>query len=103
MAVLTQFILTSAQSDAVQAFNNYDEGIVIEPFPVTAASPGSGLNLNENATGYGAGDPVALTGKYVAPSAILNDPQYQLYAPGMVAYLADKPFALLDDAQIYAH
>lgn len=98
MATQNYFILTSTQRTAAMAFN--DPAASIDPRAVEAASPGSGINLNENATGLEAGDPVTLSGKFVAPVRIVNDPAYLTNVPDMVAYLLDLPWALVEDETI---
>lgn len=100
MAVQNYYVLTAAQRTAAMAFNN--ENVAVDPRAVDGAAPGVGLNLNDHATGYAPGAAVTLTGNYLAPSAILNDPQYRTYAPDMVAYLADKPWCALEDATVFA-
>lgn len=99
MATQNYFIFTSAQRTAAMAFNDPDASI--DPVAVNTASPGSGINLNENADGIDAGDPVALTGKFVAPVRIVNDPAYIANVPGMITYLLDLPFALLENETIF--
>jgi hypothetical protein len=100
MAIQNYFVLTSAQRTAAMTHNTDD--VAVDPRAIDGASPGVGLNLNDNATGYAPGASVALTGNYVTPSAVLNDPQYQQYAPDLVAYLADKPWCALEDQTIFA-
>jgi hypothetical protein len=94
------FVLTSAQRDAVMAFNTTD--YQIDPRAVDAASPGVGLNLNAGADGFAAGAALALVGNYVAPYRIVNDPQYIASIPAMVTYLNQRPSALLDSDAIFA-
>lgn len=100
MSVLNMFILTAAQRTAAMAFNNDD--VAIDPRAVDNASPGVGLNLNPAATGIAAGAAVALVGKFVAPKRIVDDQQYVIYAPDLIAYLLDKPWATLDSDTIFA-
>jgi hypothetical protein len=100
MAAQNWFILTPDQNTAVMAFNTTDYQIA--PRAVDAASPGVGINLNPNATGYAAGAPVTLVGNYVAPYRIVNDPAYIAAVPGMIAYLNALPSALLDSDAIFA-
>jgi hypothetical protein len=100
MSVQNYFVLTSAQRTAAMTHNTDD--VAVDPRAIDAAAPGQGLNLNDNAAGLAVGAAVALTNHYVTPSAILNDPQYARYAPGLVAYLADKPWCALEDQTIFA-
>jgi hypothetical protein len=94
------FILTAAQRDAAVAFNNDD--VAIDPRAVDNSSPGVGLNLNDNATDYDPGEPVTLAGTFVAPKRIVDDPEYQTYAPGLIALLIGLPFAALESETIFA-
>lgn len=100
MGVFNHLVLTGAQRTAAMALNNGD--IDVDPRAVDGASPGQGLNLNDQASGYAVGAAVTLAGNYVCPSAILSDPQALRYNPDLVAYLQDKPFAALDTDQIFA-
>lgn len=100
MSIQNYFILTSAQRAAAMAFNNED--VAIDPRAVDNASPGVGLNLNPNATGVAAGAAVALTGKFVAPKRIVDDGEYQTYAPGLTTLLLTLPFAALESETVFA-
>lgn len=100
MPVENNFVLTSSQRSAAMAFNGDD--VAINPIAVNNTSPGIGINLNDNASEYDAGEVVPLAGKYVAPKRIIDDPEYQTYAPGMVAYLLDLPFCMLESETIFA-
>lgn len=93
------FVLTSSQRTAVMAFNG--EEVAIDPRAIDSATPGSGINTNQDADGFGVGDAVALTGKFVAPVRIVNDPDYLSLAPAMVAYLLDVPSSALEDETIF--
>lgn len=100
MGMQNFFVLTEAQKATAEAFNGDDVAIV--PRAVDNASPGVGLNLNDNAAGYGPGDAVTLTGTYVAPKRIVDDPEYQTYAPGMIAFLLTLPWCSLETETIFA-
>jgi hypothetical protein len=100
MTVTNFFILTTAEKEAAEAFDNAD--VALGPRVVDGSSPGVGLNLNDNAADYEPGDPVTLTGKWVASKRIVDDPDYLTYAADMVAYLLDKPFATLEPETIFA-
>lgn len=100
MAVQNFFILTAADRTAAMVFNTND--VAINPRAIDNASPGVGINLNDAATGFLAGDPVTLTGMFVAPKRIVDDPEYHTYAPDMIAFLLDKPFAMLEPETIFA-
>lgn len=94
------FILTAAQRTASMALNSPDAAI--DPRAVDGTTPGVSLNLNNNAAGYEAGAPVTLTGTFLAPKRIIDDPDYVFYVPDMVAYLQDKPFGLCEDETVFA-
>ncbi len=100
MATQNWVIITSEQRAALVAFNGED--VAINPRAVDNSAPGIGLNINPDATGVGAGDVVTLVGKYVAPKRIVDDGQYQTYAPGMVAMLLALPWAMLEAETIFA-
>lgn len=100
MSIQNYFIITPAQRGVVVGFNTQD--VAVEPRAIDNGSPGVGLNLNPAANGVPAGAAVTLTGNYVAPKRIVDDPEYQTYAPGMIAFLLTLPFAALEDATIFA-
>lgn len=99
MSVLNYFILTSAQRTAAEAFDN--EEVALGARAVDNPSPGVGINLNDLATDYDPGEPLTLVGCFVTEKSIVTNPEYLLYAPGMVAYLLDKPFATLESETIF--
>ena len=100
MTVQNFFVLTSAQRDTVMGWNS--ENCEIDPRAVNNDSPGVGLNLNDNATAYDPGEPVTLTSTYVAPKQIVDDPEYQTYAPGMITFLLTLPWCTLEPEMIFA-
>jgi hypothetical protein len=100
MSVTNYFILTEAEKNAATAFDNED--VQLGARPVDNATPGVGINLNDNAANFDAGDVVPLTGKFICTKRIVDDGQYQTYAPAMVAYLLDKPFCMLEPETIFA-
>ena len=99
MTTQNYFVLTSAQRTTAIGLNSEDAAI--DPRAVDSASPGSGINTNQDATGFGVGDPVALVGKFVAPVRIVNDPAYLAHVPDMVAFLLTLPSALLENETIF--
>ena len=101
MAILNYVVLTSAQRDTAEAFNAELEGIAIWCRPIDSATPGSGINLNENATGHDVGDPVALTGMFVAPVNIVNDPDWLAQGQDAIAFLLTLPWCLLENETIF--
>jgi hypothetical protein len=101
MPMMNFFVLTSSQvTTAVGVDNNANA--VIEPRPVDNASPGVGINLNNNATGVLAGATVTLTGAAVAPKRIVDDPTYQQYCPSLITYLLTLPWCSLETETIFA-
>lgn len=94
------FVLTANQLSDAQTFNT--EQVAIGTRAVDNASPGVGINLNPDATGVAAGAAVDLAGKYVAPKRIVDDPEYQTYAPGMISLLLTLPWCSLETETIFA-
>lgn len=99
MSTQNYFVLTSAQRSTAMGYNHPSASI--NPRAVDSASPGSGINTNQNADGYDAGDAVTLIGQYVAPVRIVNDPAYLSFVPDMVAFLLTLPSALLENETIF--
>lgn len=93
-------IITPAQRTTLMAFNGED--VAVDPRPVDNAAPGIGLNINPDAAGFAAGDVVTLAGNYVAPKRIVDDPEYQTYAQGMIDILLALPWAMLETETIFA-
>jgi hypothetical protein len=100
MSAQNMFILTAAQSAVAEGFNN--ENVAVEPRAVDGANPGAGANLNDAASDYAIGDAVSLTGMFVAPTRIMDDPEYRTYAPGLIAFLRSLPWAALETETIFA-
>lgn len=100
MSVQNYFIMTAAENATAEAFNTPD--VALGARAVDNASAGIGLNLNDAATNYAAGAAVTLTGCYVAPKRIVDDPDYQANAPGMISFLLLLPFAALESETIFA-
>lgn len=100
MGMQNFFVLTSAQRTTAMGYNG--EEVAINPRAVDNGSPGVGLNLNDNASSYAPGDPVTLTGTYVAPKQIVDDPEYATYATGMITYLLTLPWCSLETETIFA-
>ena len=100
MSVQNYFIMTSSEKDEASGFDTQD--VALGARAVDNASPGIGLNLNPDAANYAAGAAVTLTGAWVAPKRLVDDPDYQTYAPGMISYLLDKPWAALESETIFA-
>lgn len=100
MSVTNYFVLTSAEKTAAEAYDN--ENVQLGARVIDGSTPGVGINLNDNAASFDAGDVVTLSGKHICTKRIVDDPQYQTYAPGMVTYLQDKPFCMLEPETIFA-
>lgn len=99
MAVQNFFILTAAERVTAMSFNG---AVEIDPRAVDNSSPGVGINLNDSAAAFTPGQTVTLTGKYVAPKRIVDDPEYLAYAPDMVAFLLTLPWCTLEAETIFA-
>jgi hypothetical protein len=95
------FVLTAEQSAHAQTLDS-DTDARILPRPIDNASPGVGINLNDAAADYAPGASVTLTGCYVAPKRIVDDAQYQLYAPSLAPFLLTLPFCSLEPETIFA-
>lgn len=65
-------------------------------------SPGVGLNINPDAADYEPGDVVALVGNGVVEKRMLDDPDYQMFAPDMLSYLEPLPRCMLEEETIFA-
>jgi hypothetical protein len=100
MSVQNMFIMDATERTAAEAFDTDD--VALGARAVDNASPGVGLNLNPDAANYAPGASVALTDKYVAPKRIVDDPDYQTYAPGLITYLLGLPWAALETETIFA-
>lgn len=100
MSVENFFVLTSAQRITAMGYNG--EEVAVSPFAVSNSSPGVGINLNDNASDFDPGEPVTLTGMFVAPKRIVDDPEYLTYAPGMVTFLLALPWATLETETIFS-
>lgn len=100
MTTQNYFILSADERLAAMAFNVEDARI--DPRAVDNSSPGAGINLNDAATNYEAGEPLTLTGAFVAPKRIVDDQSYQQYMPGLITFLLAKPWATLEDETIFA-
>lgn len=100
MAVQNFFVLTSAQRTTAMGWNGED--VAINPRPIDNASPGVGINLNDEADNYEPAAPVTLTNCFVAPKAIVDNPEYLTYAPSMVAFLLTLPWCTLELETIFA-
>lgn len=101
MPMMNFFVLTSAQRTTAMGLDS-NENASINPRGVDNASPGVGINLNDNATGVAAGATVTLTGCYVAPKRIVDDPAYQQYCPGLITFLLTLPWCSLEPETIFA-
>lgn len=100
MTVQTFCVLTPDQVTAFSAWDN-DE-VMLGARLMDGSSPGIGLNVNPNATGYAGGAAVTLAGNSVAPITIIQDPQYAMYDPDLVSALGLVPWATLDSDVIFA-
>jgi hypothetical protein len=104
MATQDWFILTEAENTTATAFNADppDGSAEISPEAISAVSPGVGINLNPDATGYpDGGEVVTLVGNYVAPRRIVTQ-AIPAYSEGLKAFLMTLPVASLDSDTIFA-
>lgn len=100
MPMMNFFVLTAAQRTTALGLDN-NSNAAIAPRAVDNASPGVGINLNDN-TGVAAGAAVTLTGTFVAPKRIVDDPAYQQYCPNLIAFLLTLPWCSLEPETIFA-
>lgn len=101
MSMMNFFVLTAAQIATAEGLDD-DSNARIVPRPVDNASPGVGINLNDNASGVSAGATVTLTACGVAPKRIVDDPAYQQYCPGLITFLLTLPWCSLETETIFA-
>jgi len=101
MPMQTFFIFTESQRSTAMGLDA--DGVAeIDPRAVDNVSPGAGINLNDAAGDHDPGEAVTLTGKYVAPRRIVDDPAYQSNCPGLIAFLLTLPWASLQVETIFA-
>lgn len=101
MSMMNFFVLTPAQRTQSMALDN-DANAQINPLAVDNASPGVGINLNNQASGVASGATVTLAGNFVAPKRIVDDPAYQQYCPNLLTFLLTLPFCSLETETIFA-
>lgn len=100
MSIMNFFVLNSAQRTISMSFN--DGNTNIDPRAIDNTSPGVGLNLNDNSTDYEPGEPVTLSGCFVAPKRIVDDPAYIAGVPDMITFLLTLPWCSLETETIFA-
>lgn len=101
MPTMNFFVLTSAQRDIAVTLDD-DENTIIAPRAVDSATPGVGINLNDQAQDYTPGAAVTLAGTFAAPKRIVDDPSYQQYCPALITYLLTLPWCSLESETIFA-
>lgn len=101
MSVQNFFVLTQAQSDHAQTLDD-DNNYQIAPRAADNASPGVGINLNDQATSIAAGATVTLAGNFVSPKRMVDDPDCKTYCPNLITYLLTLPFCSLETETIFA-
>jgi hypothetical protein len=94
------FILTEAERTTAMAFIQPGDP-EIDPRAVDGVSPGVGLNLNPDASGYEAGEPITLEGKYVQTRRTVTQ-SIPAYPEALKTYLLTLPWASLDSGTIFA-
>lgn len=105
MTVINLVVFTAAQrTTAMQGGTGWGAGkVTTDPRPIDNSNPGVGINLNPDATDYpNGGEVVTLAGRYVANKRMVDDPEYLLYAPDLVAYLLTLPWCMLESETIFA-
>jgi len=100
MSVVTQFILTEAEKIAISAYDHPE--LQLGGRLIDGSTPGVGVNLNDNAADYDAGEVVQLAGNYVVAKAVVDNAEYKALTPLMVAALLEKPFCMLENETIFA-
>lgn len=95
------FILTAAQRVTSLGLDA-DLHAEVDPRAIDNASPGVGINLNDNATGIAAGETVTLTGKFILPKRIVDDPLYQQWCPNLITFLLTLPWCSVEPETIFA-
>lgn len=101
MTTQNYFVLTPAQRTTAIGYNNTVAGIGVDPRAIDSATPGSGINTNQDATGFDVGDPIPLVGMFTAPVRIVNDPEHLTHTPDMVTFLLTLPCSILENETIY--
>ncbi|MGV0817109.1 hypothetical protein [Martelella sp. AMO21009] len=96
--IMNWFVLTASQKSAVEAFNGEALGL-IDARAIDNATPGTGINLNDNAIDFEPGDPVTLTGMYVVPKRVVDDPNQAADAKTLLLTL---PWCALENETIFA-
>jgi hypothetical protein len=101
MPMENDFVLTAAQRVTALGLDA-DLIAEVDPRAIDNASPGVGINLNDNADGIAAGETVSLTGKYILPKRIVDDPLYQANCPNLITFLLTIPWCTLEPETIFA-
>lgn len=101
MAMENDFILTAAQRTTALGLDA-DLIAEVDPRAIDNTSPGTGINLNDNATGIAAGAVVTLTGKYILPKKIVDDPLYITHCPALITFLLTLPWCSVEPETIFA-
>lgn len=97
MSMMNFFVLTSAQRTTAIGYNT--GSVAIQPRAIDNATPGVGINLNDEAVSYAPADPVTLTGCYVAPKRIVDDAEQPA---GLKVFLLTLPWCSLETETIFA-
>lgn len=93
-------ILTEAQKETVLSLNPPPPGVRAEPRLIDAVNPGVGINLNDSASAIIAGAVVALTGKYIIPASLINNPLWSSI-PSMIEFCLTLPICMCDTDIIF--
>jgi hypothetical protein len=101
MAMENDFILSGAQR-ATALTLDADGVAEVDPRAIDNATPGAGINLNDAASGIAAGAVVALSGNYVLPKKIVDDPLYVTNCPALITFLLTLPWCSVEPDTIFA-
>ena len=93
-------IITESERAALAVYDTPD--VALGGRLIDNAMPGIGININPDAANYEAGDAVPLAGCFAITRRMIEDPDYILHAPLMVAGLLDKPWCYLESETIFA-
>ncbi len=101
MTTQNYFILSEAQASTATGYNNMVAGVAVDPRQIDSLTPGSGINTNQDATGFNVGDAVTLLAQYTVPVRVVNDPEHLTHTPDMVTFLLTLPTCLLENETFY--
>ena len=101
MSIQSCVILTADELRHAETLDD-DDNFQIGGRKVDVSAPGVAININPDAVSVAAGAAVDLSGRYLAPTRIIEDPACGTYAPALAAYLRTLPWAELDSDAVFA-